>query len=136
MVVYDLDVRVVTANDLALAILHATDEMGMMGYGAARDMALHVLNFFGFEDQIIDNMLEAPDRNLFYLLEDAHILMADREDVTLYTGREWRIHYWVLNKRRIFELATISKPQEEAQLSEEFLIYHEIPPEIWARAGA
>jgi len=133
MEVSDSKVRLVTVSDLALAILNSTPEMETLGYATARDLALYVLNFFGYHEQIIDNILEALDRNLFYLLEDAHILVSGREDVTLYTGREWRIHFWKINKRRIFELAKLKKHEKEVE-KEEYMVYHEIPEEIWARA--
>ncbi|HQQ25202.1 MAG TPA: hypothetical protein PLR51_02875, partial [Methanomassiliicoccales archaeon] len=28
----------------------------------------------------------------------------EREETTLYDGREWRIHYWLFRKERIFQL--------------------------------
>src|SRR3970282_2361677 len=71
---------------------------------AARQMAHHVLNFFGFNDTIIDNILEPEDRDAFYMLEDLGLLQTEREETTLYDGREWRIHYWMFKKDRIYEL--------------------------------
>ena len=76
----------------------------------ARTIAAHVLNFFGFNERIIDNVLEPDDRDTFYMLEDSGILETERDETTLYDGREWRIHYWLIRKERILELA-----REEAQ---------------------
>jgi len=70
----------------------------------ARSMAQHVLNFFGYSERIIDNILEPEDRDAFYQLEDTGILTTEREETTLYDGREWRIHYWLFRKERIFQL--------------------------------
>ena len=86
----------ITVDDLATAI-----EAGIRGedrrleYDEAFDLAQHVLNFFGYSNRIIDNVLEPEDRDTFYMLEDAGILTTEREEITLYDGREWRIHYWL-----------------------------------------
>src|SRR3989441_8075573 len=64
-------------------------------------MAQHVLNFFGYSERIIDNVLEPEDRDAFYMLEDSGILTTEREETTLYDGREWRIHYSMFRKERI-----------------------------------
>jgi len=80
---------------------------------------------------MIDNYLEPDDRGLFYMLEEVRILMPEREETTLYDGREWRIHYWVLNTRRIIELQKEQKKEErEGDISD---IYREIPDEYWTR---
>ncbi len=102
---------------------------------AARSMARHVLNFFGFADRIIDNVLEPEDRDAFYMLEDAGLLTTEREETTLYDGREWRIHYWLFRKDRIFELVESLKAKEAAMHEEESSVYDEIPDEIWARVN-
>jgi len=97
----------------------------------AINIAQHILNFFGFEERIIDNYLEPDDRGLFYMLEEIRILMPEREETTLYDGREWRIHYWVINTQRIIELQ-VKKEGKEKEYSEED-IYKEIPDEFWSR---
>ena len=91
--------------------------------------AEHILNFFGYGDRIIDNMLEPEDRDTFYLLEDLGLLRTEREETTLWDGREWRIHYWLLNKERIFSLAY--KTEEEEREESEENIYDELPEDIW-----
>ena len=68
------------------------------------DAAEHLINFFGYNDRVIDNMLEPEDRDAFYTMEDIGVLQTEREETTLYDGREWRIHYWILNTERILEL--------------------------------
>src|SRR2546425_10136843 len=75
-------------------------------------MAQHVLNFFGYSERIIDNVLEPEDRDAFYMLEDSGILTTEREETTLYDGREWRIHYWMFRKERIAGRSQAPKAEE------------------------
>jgi hypothetical protein len=91
-------------DSLAKAIRRSVGHEGMRPEDA-RSIASHVLNFFGFNERIIDNVLEPDDRDTFYMLEDTGILETERDETTLYDGREWRIHYWMFRKDRIFELA-------------------------------
>src|SRR3989441_2271130 len=92
-----------TVDDITRAIKNSIDRTGMKEE-EARAMAQHVLNFFGYSERIIDNVLETEDRDAFYMLEDSGILTTEREETTLYDGREWRIHYWMVRKERIAEL--------------------------------
>lgn len=91
-------------DSLAKAIRRSIGHDGMRPEDA-RTIASHVLNFFGFNGRIIDNVLEPDDRDTFYMLEDSGILETERDETTLYDGREWRIHYWMFRKERIFGLA-------------------------------
>ena len=103
-----------------------------MDMDEAYDLAHSVLNFFGYSDRIIDNVLEAQDRNAFYILEDADILTTEREETTLYDGREWRIHYWVFKRDKIDEL--MSKPagsDKDDDVEQDF--YKTLDDEVWAR---
>lgn len=103
----------VTVDDLTRAIKNSIDRTGMPE-DQARLMATHVLNFFGYSERIIDNVLEPEDRDAFYMLEDSGILTTEREETTLYDGREWRIHYWMFKKDKIAELSEAQKAKEEA----------------------
>ncbi|MCJ7561411.1 MAG: hypothetical protein MUO84_00160 [Thermoplasmata archaeon] len=98
----------------------------------ARAMAQHVMNFFGYSERIIDNVLEPEDRDAFYMLEDAGILVTEREETTLYDGREWRIHYWMFRKDRIQELIS-GRARGLGALTEDVNVYDEIPDDIWSR---
>ena len=100
-------------DSLAKAIRRSVGHDGMRPEDA-RSIAAHVLNFFGFNERIIDNVLEPDDRDTFYMLEDTGILETERDETTLYDGREWRIHYWMFRKDRIFELAR----EESAAMAE------------------
>src|SRR3989442_12690236 len=102
-----------TVDDLTRAIKNSIDRTGMKEE-EARAMAQHVLNFFGYSERIIDNVLEPEDRDAFYMLEDSGILTTEREETTLYDGREWRIQYWMFRKERIAEHGLAQKAKEES----------------------
>ncbi|MDD1771422.1 MAG: hypothetical protein LUQ09_00715 [Methanomassiliicoccales archaeon] len=121
-----------TIEDLSQAIKNGIDREGMPDE-QARSMAQHVLNFFGYSERIIDNILEPEDRDAFYQLEDTGILTTEREETTLYDGREWRIHYWLFRKERIYQLINangMTVCTDDDLLS----CYDEMPAEAWQRS--
>lgn len=120
-----------TVEHLTKAIKNSIDKSGMPEE-EARAMAQHVMNFFGYSERIIDNVLEPEDRDAFYMLEDAGILMTEREETTLYDGREWRIHYWMFRKERIDELIS-GKKGPSPDLAGDASVYDEVPEDIWNR---
>ncbi|PYB67546.1 hypothetical protein DMB44_08800 [Thermoplasma sp. Kam2015] len=97
----------------------------------AMEAAEHIINFFGYNDRVIDNMLEPEDRDSFYTMEDIGILQTEREETTLFDGREWRIHYWILNINKIIELANMKVDFRKKKTDEEYRIYDEIPDDYW-----
>lgn len=124
-------VLTLTVDDLTQAIRTSIDQSGMPE-DQARAMAQHVMNFFGYSERIIDNILEPEDRDAFYMLEDTGILTTEREETTLYDGREWRIHYWLFRKERIFELiAGDGRNGKGADGADS--VYDEVPDEVWQR---
>ena len=108
-------------DSLAKAIRRSVGHEGMRSEDA-RSIAAHVLNFFGFNERIIDNVLEPDDRDTFYMLEDTGILETERDETTLYDGREWRIHYWMFRKDRIFDLAR-EESEAMAAAGEKDIVY-------------
>ena len=113
--------------------MHPIDEEGMEEK-EARAMAQHVLNFFGYSERIIDNVLEPEDRDAFYILEDSGLLTTEREETTLYDGREWRIHYWLLAKKTILRYSNnqwISTKHKNRQPSQHDNIYSYLPKDMW-----
>ena len=124
------DKRVLTVAQLSSAIMKSIDRQDIQPE-AANQLATHVMNFFGYNDTIIDNILEPEDRDAFYMLEDLGLLMTEREETTLYDGREWRIHYWLFRKNKIDDLTGDSGAidGEEDELSS---IYDDIPEDIWS----
>lgn len=104
----------------------------------ANRYAMKFMDLFGFDDRIIDNILDQPDRQLFYLLEARGIVETHREEITLYNGKKWRIRYWSLNKEKILRLAEkfIAKSNthhlhDATSLSNE-AVYQELSQEVWA----
>jgi len=123
------DKRVLTVAQLSSAIMKSIDRQDIQPE-AANQLATHVMNFFGYNDTIIDNILEPEDRDAFYMLEDLGLLMTEREETTLYDGREWRIHYWLFRKNKIDDLVGADAfDGDEDELSS---IYDDIPEDIWS----
>jgi len=88
---------IITLDDLSKAI---ANRVGIDIEEARRDAGF-VMDIFGFDDRVIDNVLDPEDRQLFYILEEEGMLTTEREETTLYDGREWRTHYWKLKKDTI-----------------------------------
>ncbi len=88
---------IITLGDLSRAIANRVG----IGIDEARRDAGFVMDIFGFDDRVIDNVLDPEDRQLFYILEEEGMLTTEREETTLYDGREWRTHYWRLKKDTI-----------------------------------
>ncbi|HEQ78781.1 MAG TPA: hypothetical protein ENN76_00780 [Euryarchaeota archaeon] len=118
-----------TVDCLTRAIINSYDRTGMPEE-QAKHMARHVLNFFGYSDRIIDNVLEPEDRDAFYMLEDSGLLTTEREETTLYDGREWRIHYWLLRRTKIQDLVAACSQNDE-DCARGFNVYDEIPEDFW-----
>ncbi|MBP5735038.1 MAG: hypothetical protein J6W53_04390 [Candidatus Methanomethylophilaceae archaeon] len=124
----------VTVDDLTLAIKNSIDDSHAMVEEQAYELAHHVLNFFGYSDRIIDNVLEPEDRDAFYMLEDGGILTTEREETTLYDGREWRIHYWLFKRDKIADLMVNARRKVKDEGDEEF-VYSDLPDDVWQRGG-
>ncbi len=124
---------IVTVEELTQAIMNSPDNKGIPEE-EAYDIARHVLNFFGYSDRIIDNVLEPEDRDMFYMLEDATILTTEREETTLYDGREWRINYWLFRKDKIRQL--MDDEGKNGNKEDEETVYDEIPLDAWDRIAS
>ncbi len=95
---------------------------------AADELAIRVLNYFGYGEEVIDNALDQEDRRLFYFLQDVSLLKTAWEEAILPSGRTWRIFYWYLNVDNIEEFSK----EQEAQKQEEGL-YEGLPQGVWSR---
>jgi hypothetical protein len=100
---------------------------------ALRRIAEYVLTIFGYAAYYPDYRLNQEERNLFYLLEDHGILMTNEEKFNFPRGGTIRIGFWVLKKKRIFELACPYVPEvcEEEQIN----VYDTIDQDIWHQHG-
>jgi len=126
-----IDDSIITLDVLSSVIKKAIGDNNL-GDEGAQEMAYHVLNFFGYNDRILDNILEPADRDSFYMLEDKGILVTEREETTLYDGREWRIHYWIFRKEVIKELLALDvKDREQAEYTDASKVYESISADVW-----
>jgi hypothetical protein len=98
----------------------------------ADDISYRVLNYFGFDDEIIDNVLDQDDRRMFYFLQDVQILSTHWEEAILPTGRTWRVFYWALNTDRILKYAAPKVEDETIELG----LYDSLPEGVWSRSAA
>jgi transcription initiation factor IIE alpha subunit len=121
-----------TVDDLTKAIRNSIkNDVRSMPEEEAKEMAQHVMNFFGYSERIIDNILEPEDRDAFYMLEDSGLLTTEREETTLYDGREWRIHYWIFKKDKILDLVKTKGKRYDPIVEEAMSVYEEIPDDVW-----
>ena len=119
-------------DELSMAISKGLSlQQRRMSQEESLEAAEHLINFFGYNDRVIDNMLEPEDRDAFYTMEDIGVLQTEREETTLYDGREWRIHYWILNVGKIIELSKMRVVEAQPREADDFQIYDEIPDEYW-----
>jgi len=128
----DMGDNILTMKKLTKAIQNSMKTHQIKEEDAKR-MAEHMLNFFGFTDRIIDNILQPDDRDVFYIMEDTGILTTEREETTLYDGREWRINYWLLKTGKIQELLNSAPRSGKGGAEEDNSVYDELPDEFWER---
>jgi hypothetical protein len=126
---------IITLDDLSKAI---ANRVGIDIEEARRDAGF-VMDIFGFDDRVIDNVLDPEDRQLFYILEEEGMLTTEREETTLYDGREWRTHYWRLKKdtiaryakEGISERSTLIVDKKQAKNFSDEDIYGSIDDAMW-----
>ncbi len=99
----------------------------------ADEIAERVMNLFGYDSVITDNLISKKERDYFYMLEDFDIVTAEEEAAYLPSGKRWRIHYWRLKKNKIKEIIEDSKKEKEEP--EEESIYDQLSNDIWTRAN-
>lgn len=129
-----MHVDLVTKDDLT----HAIREKMNVPPEAAESHAEVVLDLFGYDHQIIDNVLDPEDRQLFYSLQETGILTTRSEETLLYNGQEWRTHYWIVRTPRVRELATLGRQRLgllPAPEETEF-VYSGLPEQVWTRVKA
>ena len=125
---------IITLDDLSKAI---ANRVGIDIEEARRDAGF-VMDIFGFDDRVIDNVLDPEDRQLFYILEEEGMLTTEREETTLYDGREWRTHYWRLKKDTIARYAKERTPDHGSLIDKrqpknvsDDDIYNTIDDDLW-----
>jgi len=127
--------NIITLNIMSKAI---QNRIGING-SKAEQIACFIMDLFGFDNRIIDNILNPEDRQLLYMLEAEGFLSTGREEEKLHDGREWLTHYWELKKNMILKYAENSFKKREKIISgrlrsenkKNFNIYSNIPDEMW-----
>jgi hypothetical protein len=123
----------VTLNTLAKAIQRKLN----VNEKEARQYAEIVMDMFGYDDCIIDNMLDHSDRRLFYRLESEGILNTRRDEALLCDGTIWRIRYWEFQKDSIFS-SEMNKKERNIRIKNSTVpsynpqtIYSSLPETAW-----
>jgi len=131
----DIFINIITLNIMSKAIANRT---GMKEEKAKR-IAGFIMNLFGYDNRIIDNILKPEDRQLLYMLEAEGLLTTGREEEKLYDGREWLTHYWELKKSTILKYAnngiekgkiTVSFKMKEGNISKRS-VYNTLSDDMW-----
>ncbi len=102
----------VLTREVLIRALEKTYGKKGMGQGDIEELCDFVLSFFGYDDYVLDNVLSAPERDVFYNLEEYGFLETHREEINIVKGRSWRINQWTYNKDKITRIA--DKIEEEA----------------------
>lgn len=122
-----------TVELLKEALTHVFNENCDIEDDWISNIAQFIMDFFGYEERILDNDLTSKDRDIFYMLEGVDILKTEMEEATIQKGKVWRIHYWILNNDKIKELANkkiddiCDYPQSEKDL------YDSLSDKVWSR---
>lgn len=117
-------------NEFKSVVRKVLGERGIDGE-EADEIALRVMNLFGYDKTLTDNILSTEERDFFYMLEDYDILTTEEETVTLPSGKHWRIHYWRIKEGKIREL--LEEDDGKVDEREEHGIYEKIYDDIWER---
>lgn len=100
-----------------------------MGPRETSQVAEYLLGFFGYGTEVIDNVLQPEDRDVFYMLEEEGLLSTRQEEVMVTRGKLWRIHYWILRVDKMRQaLVNVKEDGEDYQA-----LYEGISEEVWTR---
>lgn len=118
-----------TPEDLARAMVYLYSRNGMdLKADDLRDTAVQVMQFFGFEREVVGNHLEHDEIAMMYQLEDLGLVDTRVEEYNLLDGNSWRVNYFVLNPRKIREYSSMRVERDEASN-----VYEDLPGEVWVR---
>jgi len=104
--------ELVTIENLRTAIIRSLDQASQKDKEWIDQIASFVMDFFGYEERILDNTLTPRDRDIFYMLEGMGLLKTEMEEATIQKGKVWRIHYWILNHDKIIDLIHVEEKEE------------------------
>ena len=131
----DIFINVITLNVMSKAIAR---RIGIRK-DKAEQIAGFIMDIFGYDNRIIDNILQPEDRQLLYMLEAEGLITTGREEEKLYDGREWLTHYWELRKDTILKYAKNGIKNSKKILSNRIKtdvtkrgnIYSTLPDDLW-----
>lgn len=122
----------VTIENLKTALSKVLGNRGGVDADWIDQVAQFIMDFFGYEDRILDNRLTPKDRDVFYMLEGLDLLKTEMEEATIQKGKIWRIHYWILNREKI---KTLVEENKDNNVDEDFLkegtVYDNISDSMW-----
>lgn len=120
----------ITIDEFAKAIQNSID----IDYNDAFGIAEHLLNFFGFEEEIIENYFDNDERQVLYQLEEYGLVKFEAHEYYVLgndNSKPWTTHKIVLDYRKIHEMA---KPQAFKEKEEDpEKLYEKLPEEVWVR---
>lgn len=124
----------VTIENLRIAIGRSLDTSCGQDDEWIDQIASFVMDFFGYEQRILDNRLTPRDRDIFYMLEGMGLLKTEMEEATIQKGKVWRIHYWILNREKITNLVNMEDEDPETMENRsEGRIYENLSESLWER---
>ncbi|MFP3257770.1 MAG: DUF6015 family protein [Candidatus Nanopusillus acidilobi] len=126
----------ITNDVFAKAIKNSFASAGMeMDYNDALQIAEHLLNFFGYDDAIIENYFETDDRQILYQLEDFGLVRFETSEYSvlkeIFSSDKWKTIRVALNYSKILEMA--NKVEQIAIEKDAEKIYEKLPEEVWIR---
>ena len=118
-------------GDLAKAMAYLYSREGtILKEEDLRDTALQVMQFFGFEREVVGNHLEQDEIALMYQLEDVGLVSTRIEEYNLLDGNPWRVNYFILNAKKIKEYSSKKTEENAPDVSQ---VYEYLPEEAWVR---
>lgn len=122
---------VVTFREMREVLVALLGRKGM-GPNEVGELAEYLLGFFGYGTEIVDNILQPDDRDVFYMLEEEGLLGTRQEEVLVTPGKLWRLHYWILRVDRVKK--ALEAGGDETEEYED--LYEDIADEVWVRRQA
>jgi len=105
-----------------------------MDYNDALQIAECLLNFFGYDDTIIENYFEPYDRQILYQLEDFELVRFGTSEYSvmkeIFSSDKWKTFRVALNYSKILEMAN----KRQIAIEEDAEKMHEkLPEEVWIK---
>jgi len=125
--------KIITLNEMTKAL---ENKVGL-NKEKAQKIAEFIMDAFGYETRIIDNILKPDERQIFYMLEAEGLMTTEREQNRLYDGREWLTHYWELRKNAILHYAYHKPVEKPAEIIEPVVkkepqsVYSSVTEDMW-----